>query len=528
MLFIFNIVFCNYLLDKYIDRKEYKLLVNLNEYISILQNSYLENVSIIDSLYDSINMASSNLKKYIFLIYDHLECLDELNFDRKFINNKYIFNLYLIVKLDYFYNNNEKNDCMENLNILSRRIKNDILNRKKRNYMFSGMIIIVIISLISIQYIENWAIYNIPELIFFYKVGNGFLIKNLIYIFAIIAIIILNLLELNKTIIDEIDYFFSKISLNNFIRICILKWSYTFKKSAKHLENDIRKLNEIKLESILIFQIAILVFCFMVGVIISLDFKNIAKKTVVNNKIIFDINVDNKENLEEIFLKLVKIKDINKIEYELEKYNLNKSEYDFILNEIEKRYSIYNNIRINFFYIFINSIIFSFIPIILLKLKIIFIETNKNYELNLFDNIISMLYNKKDVTSLDLLEIMESISFYYKDILIICINNLVMDEEKSYMELLKSDDNERFSNIVISLKDVDKIGLDKSFFKINEQIEYYIKTRSEIEDEELNIKVMVAKICAYAPFVISLGFYLIIPFIRESMQMFSKYNIVLN
>ena len=135
-----------------------------------------------------------------------------------------------------------------------------------------------------------------------------------------------------------------------------------------------------------------------------------------------------------------------------------------------------------------------------------------------FHSIIIMLMYIKRMDVETILEWLENYSEIFKNSLSECSDNYSYDSEQALETLKEKEPYMPFVRIIENLEASDNVGIEQAFEEIHSQKQYYIDKRKQ--DNEINIsnKGAIARFIAFIPMVATIGLYLIIPFVMESIK----------
>ncbi len=186
----------------------------------------------------------------------------------------------------------------------------------------------------------------------------------------------------------------------------------------------------------------------------------------------------------------------------------------------------YQRIHYHIFYFLLSILlawILSFLPIALTICKRYFRKLNMEDEVMQLQSIILMLIYIKRMNIEILLEWMENFSDIFRDPLIECVDHFSYDEELALERLKERILFLPFVRIVEDLEACDRLGVEDAFDEIAGQRDFFADKRKQDNEITLANKGVIAKAVAYIPLIMLLGFYLIVPFVLESIAQLMNY-----
>jgi hypothetical protein len=351
---------------------------------------------------------------------------------------------------------------LENINNLREEIRTQILKREKINYVFAGLTSITIVPPFTLKLIEIWGESNIDTLTNYYDGRYGLIVSVII---CAISLLVYKILMMMKDIheYNQVDLStYIKIAETPFINRLLLKYMFKNPFKVKQLDDELRRAAyNVNIKAYLIRKWIISVFTLICSVFLGVYYKNLSSVKQVNEDLV-----------------------------------------DFIIIAL----------------IILISYIAGKIPDILLKLRVFLMKSNMEDEVLSFHSIIIMLMYIKRMDVETILEWLENYSEIFKNSISECSDNYTYDSVQALEELKEKEPYMPFVKIVENLEACDNVGIEAAFEEIHSQKQYYIEKRKQ--DNEINIsnKGAIGRFIAFIPMVATIGLYLIIPFVMESIK----------
>ena len=150
---------------------------------------------------------------------------------------------------------------------------------------------------------------------------------------------------------------------------------------------------------------------------------------------------------------------------------------------------------------------------------------NMEDEVIQFQSVILMLIYFEQVTVEMLLRWMENFADIFHTSIEKCINNYPWNDKKALETLKEEEPFEPFSRIIENMEMCEQIGVRKAFEEIAVDRGHFQEKRKQENEVRINKKAVYARIAAYVPLISTVGLYLIVPFVVESISQLMQYSI---
>lgn len=528
-------------------KEELKLLRQMEKYLSDVRHLYHRLNMVEEAIYDSLEEADYEISLHMNRIYQILvsEDEDEIFKYKEVAPNKFLTTFLALCKITIQYGDSQKDGVslfLTNLNHLRNEINVEILKLEKINYVFSGLVFITIMPVFFLRTIENFSISGLPELEGYYGGTYGIVMSLIIFVATLSAYGIIERLK-------GITYLYHP-------RHAVLKWiskvpwvewameSYFYHKAGKayRLDRLIRRTGEeltlcqFYVKRILLFLIAF-VFSFFVLCHTAL----LSKWNVIHYLGDFrGISLTGQESellqyrmvISRITQKYRKEKHPEKLEESLrkeiqEEYRITDSiGLNLLTDEIISRIQRWQLHKIHWYYPFLAffiGVLISFIPLLSLNLRAHFMKAEMEDEVMQFQAIIIMLMYIDRMNVFTILEWLEMFSRIFKPSIMECADQYAYDDAGALAGLKEREPFPPLVRIVENLESCDQVGIEKAFDEIIGQRNYYTEKRRQENEISIANKGVVGKVAAYLPLMLTIGFYLIVPFVMESINQLMGY-----
>lgn len=159
------------------------------------------------------------------------------------------------------------------------------------------------------------------------------------------------------------------------------------------------------------------------------------------------------------------------------------------------------------------------VPKLMLWLQEFLYRKNREHEAAQFQGIAGMMMGMSRVSIYELLEAMEETAVCYKALLRRCLLSLPYDEVEALKQAAKeAGDCKCMKRLLENLMMCDKLGPTLALEEASKERKFYIEMYVEEEKQKLQDQAAIAQLIAFIPFSAVIVFYLIIPFVYESLR----------
>lgn len=549
-LIIFSLIFIfhHQILQIHLSKEESKLLHQLEKYLADVRHYYHNSKMVEEAVYSSMEEAEYEISLHIHRIYEILilDDWEEVEKYKEIVPNKFLMTFLALCQVTIAYGDTirEGNSVfLMNLNQLKQEVNVEILKRERIQYVFSGLIFITLLPVFFLKAIENWGISNLPELEKYYYGAYGILVSISIFLITIFTYHIISRLK------DQQDFFLSKehfllkkISEFPIIKNLINKYLFYRPSKVKKLDYLLKLVAEgMNVPLFIVQKIILFLFVFMFSLFLSVQVIVITKDNCFNytkdyqgfsaTSSVEELEIDRKiiKDAGRQWKKIKKkaIPKRKKIERAIEKnYKLENERVYYLAKEIEKRMQKYIQVTYCFYYpilAFLAAVIISNFPLIIAKCKKYFLKMNMEDEVMQFQSIIIMLMYIKRMNVETILQWMENFSEIFKSSIMECVDQFSYDEELALEQLKEKEPFLPFVRIIENLEVCDKVGVEQAFDEIVGERSYFAEKRKQENEINITNKGVIGKVIAYIPLVFTMVFYLIVPFVLESISQLFQY-----
>ncbi|WP_066497524.1 hypothetical protein [Abyssisolibacter fermentans] len=533
----------NQILKLLIDRIENKILMQFEKYLGDIRHHFHGHGMIDEAIYDSINESDYEISLHATRMYEVLTSDDvESNLDKynDMMPNKYFRTFLALCYLVQKFGDkvvDGKSMFLTNLNYLKQEINLEFLKRKKIDYLFKSLSIIAIVPIFLIKPIEKWAISNMPDLVYYYSGAYGFVVQIVIFLIVLLSYQMINKMQSSDDNVSQISNHIEEALLKNnkiselMDRVIEKQYSKSIK-VGKLLKTVGYRAN---IEHFYLKRILWTIFGFVLSFMIFLNIHLISRHNILNSQ-----NIDGGEVQQNTLSEAIDR------EYIL-KYSGQNPSFNDIRNDLKKSVNIrdstiiaitakriltkldkYDSHYFKWWELLISvlfALLFYNIPywIILFRKKIV--QMNMEDEVMQFHTIILMLMHIERIAVEDILTWMEQFSNTFKSSISRCINDFEYGDYQALEQLKIDEPFLPFVRIVENLQSAsDKISIAQAFDELKIERGFYQQKRKQDNEIMVNKKGMWGKLIAFAPMMLALLLYTILPFILISIKQLTGYS----
>lgn len=534
-------------------QNEIKLLKQLEKFLADVRHNYYVSNMVDIAIKDSLMSAGPQMKVHGSLIYDVLcgtDIKSQVQNYNEYTSNKFlkIFLAQCVNVLEY--GDKEVNACslfLNNLMNLRIDIQIDILKRNKTIFLFSGLSIVSILPLITLDWIRAWGLSNLPELTYFYNSKAGFYTVIFLIMLACIIYILVDKLREDQGYIAGNHEILKSLSNVWILKEALTNYEEKYYGRILKIDQMLKRMGEtltakqLLLKRIL-FGIGVGIFAFLIMNYIHYK----SRSNTVNSTMESFISISNSKeaiaeiielenNMKELIYKYKGYPVVSKDEIlkEIRMLSINNKNLleESVAEEILQRIKRYQEDYFKWYeavLVFLFAYVGYYTPywIILYKRKII--DMSMHDEVIQFQSIILMLMYIDRMTTKTILETMETFALIFRPSIRECLNDYNSGDIEALEQLRERESFGPFRQLIDDFLIADKIHISKAFDEIAADRQNYQETRKQENEINLSKKAEFAMFIAYIPASFILGMYLIIPFAYESLKQLNQYTMEMN
>lgn len=164
-------------------KQEIRILRQLSEFLGELRHSYYRSEDVMEAFSEAFNLSGEELKLHLGLIEEALESGGIPDRYKLAPPSKYLLVLLSICECTIKYGDKDLL-FISNLDELQKSIDSDLLKWDRENYSYHFLFPVLILPLVALPLIENWAIHQIEGLASLYNDYRGSLIRIIILVLS--------------------------------------------------------------------------------------------------------------------------------------------------------------------------------------------------------------------------------------------------------------------------------------------------------------------------------------------------------
>lgn len=531
------------------ERKEKrKLLLQFDGFLSEVRQHYQIHRMIDEAIYGAMQLCKNPVKLHARCIYDILSSVEEEKTGEdygSYIPDRFLktfLNLCIIIQKYGDAEVNGQSLFLVNIRYLRQEIHMEVLKKDKIRHLFSGLTLVAVFPVMFLTVIKNWAVGALSQLDNFYSKTPGILLSFCIFLLTLFSYqLLIALREERKrylkgsAILRELC---SKRVVSNLLDAILDKNYGRAKKKEEFLRltGENLTVRQFTLKS-LIYGISGFFVCIFLAFFIHGANKELTLKAGELHYLTSALSEKKSQALSETVIRYTKkfrrekadLENMEKtIEKDIEKEGKIKEKY---LREIaaEDICSRIKRIREEYFKwyeliaAFLVSAGFYYIPYAVLFLLKGVRQQEMEDEVFSFQSVILILMHIKRADIAVILEWMEEFSCIFRDSLRTCNRNLSRGEGEALEELKEKEPFKPFYKLIEELQNSDKIGIKRAFDDVEQERANYLEKRALDNEIKIREKAILGKTIAFIPFALTVGFYIILPFVLEGLDMYKVY-----
>lgn len=472
----------------YYTRKKYmSLLLQFEQFLVNVRNIYQNTGMVEEALQESIWETEEEISSHMHQLFMALELEDneELQEFKEGISFPYILTFYILCRTCITYGDSYtdgKSAFLSNMNHLKEEIHNEVLRRRRLNHVFSGLLFVTVFPILFIDFIRNWSIGNLPELIRYYDGGYGLIVKFTLCVVTIITFRLIQYLMEPRELVKRPHFYLEKLCNISIIKQFLIEHIHKREDKWQKVYRDLVSISS---------SYTVPQFLFMK---ISL-----AACSLIITSMVMILMVIRENSVSLITTSLL-----------------------YTEQEITVAVGDTNYLMI-FFCIILITIFSYYIPNIQLIIKLACGNRDVEDELMRLQAVLIMLTPIRRMTVETLLEWLAYVSEIFLPVINEGIDCFLQDNEKSLDIMYQSCNNDSFRHLIKNLEVSDRIGICHAFEEVPGDYSYNIEKRKQDNEMRTDNQGAIGKFIAFFPMVLLIGGYLIVPFILESISQFMTY-----
>ncbi len=525
-------------------KEKKKLLLQFDGFLSEVRQYYQMHGMIDEAVYEAMELCKNPIKLHAKCIYGILTDVEEdkkrEDYNRHIPDRflKTFLNLCLIIQNFGDTEVNGQSLFLTNIRYLRQEIHIEILKRDKIRHLFSGLTLVAVFPVLFLKDVEEWAVNSLPQLDNFYSGTPGILLTFLLFLLTFFSYQLLIAMREERRAYRKdntiLQAFSKRKGISRLLDIILEKNYGRAKKKEEFLRltGEILTVRQFTLKSLLYgisgFIICMLLIFFIHGANRELKLKP-GDLTYATSALSEEKAQALSEHIISYTRQFLKEKaTLDKIEKTIEKEGSIKEKY---LQKIaaEDIYTRVMRIKAEYFKwyellaAFMASLGFYYIPSAILMLLKKVRQREMEDEVFSFHSVILILMHMKRADIPVILEWMEEFSHIFRDSLRVCNTELPKGEWEALESLKEKEPFKPFAKLIEELQNSDKIGLKRAFDDVEQERANYLEKRALDNEISIQEKAILGKTIAFIPFALTVGLYIILPFVLEGLGMYKVY-----
>lgn len=547
--FLMIYILQNEIVTIFVEKQEWKILMQLERYIADLRRFYFRYNMIEFAIEEANEVAKYEMKLHgekIYQVITSSEKEEEIILYNDQIKNRFLKILLAICSTTLEFGDkrmaNDETVLLYNLKELGKEVSIEKLKIEKRKNVYMGTSFLTIFPIFTIPLIKNWAINNVSELYAWYNGVQGILVLMLLFLTTLIVYQTLNWMKEPVDTDDTEHVLLEKLTKLPYVSFVLDNLEQRNYGKTLQLRDRIKHSgSNLTVKEFFVKQILTGILCFVIGCFITNSIHSSVKELQLYYVDNISISSSVRKEQESEIKELVKIftsrycedKEIidkkDRIKKEMQVNSKMKNEYIFelLVQEVIERVSMYQEQYVKSYEVFLwflLGILGYMLPSIALILKEQFIKMQMEDEVIQFQSIIIMLMHFERINTKMILEWMENFSLIFHDSIQTCVSNFSNGEQDALETLKDEEPFDPFVRIIENLEQADRVGIQKAFNEILVDRQNYQEKRKQENEISLKNRGAIAGVIAMLPLVTTILLYLGYPFVIESLKMLQRFT----
>ncbi len=526
-----------------------KLLNQLGDFITNIRHHYSVQGNIEDAIYDTLDETPYEMGLHATKIYKMLTSTNVEHEVDKYTDvapNRFILTMVAICATIKEYGDkkldNGQSLFLTNINYLKEEINGELIKRKRNAFLFSGLITLTLLPLFFLKAIEAWGTSNIPEMASFYSGTAGTIVMAIIFIITVIAYQLITNLKDGHMDDDRDHKIINRLLMIPLInKLITLEINRNFTKNLR-IDDGLKMVGDrIGIKGFLLKRIifGIIAILLINLVIFTSEFRT--RHNILNDFTeCFESSIVPDEEYRESMrqaaidytLTCRKIEDTPEnrqmIQKEIEARGLSSKFSEEVTNEVFSRVSQYKNVYYRWWFLLINILGYFagfYLPYFILRYQLKIVKMDMEDEVIQYQTIVLILMHVDGMLVDTVLEWIERFSFCFRQSIQECIINLEYSTQNALQKMKNQETFPPFRRFVDNLMMVEDEDILTAFSEIETDREYYKEKRKTDNEIISTQKSEIGKIVAFVPLIVTLIFYMIVPFALYSIKMMKAIGI---
>lgn len=442
------------------ERKKLKAFMN---FLDMVSYQYTIFQSVEEAVFEAMDQMDKMLENIVEEIYRILmqEDQNELFLYKKEVINSYYYQFIVFSYLTMEYGDDiEHSHYRENLSFLKQQIFLWLLDREQLSHYFAGLAFVILLPVQFLKAIKLWADYNLPELERYYQGEYGNISRFLLLLLTVLCYQVLMLLWSENKVSFHTHDIMKEISEQKYIKQYYDFWMEHHPKKVKQLSELLRRSSA---------RISLKEFCLIRDCINGLT----------------------------MFISFVFLAPVCAL-----------SGFYFFVSVL---------------LLFSLLVITYYLPEIYLIIRIRLMFKEKEDESYFFYAITQIFASVGKGDAADVLEWLEAGSIIFTPTIQNCMDEFAFDNESALDKAKMDEPFPPFMKLMDALKLSEQVGMVQAVRPLGMEVKHFLEKRKQDNWISTGNKGVLGKFVAFIPMMCTIGIYLIIPFVLESLTQLREY-----
>jgi len=536
------------ILDIFVNSLDTKLLKETADFISELRHNFHVHGMVDEAFYDAVPKLKQYIRPQAETIHAALTSADPAYSLEEYYAaapNQY---LKLLAGLSYFakeYGDTKVNGVsvyLTSLSYLSKEIHIELLKRSKLAFALSGLPFVTLMPLVLMKPLENWAAGSFPGMARYYAGTAGLITKALLLVVVCVSFVLIKKLQSNARRQQETTLWerFCRVSvIKNVIRKLAPKKDTPSYNKTIHL---LREAGSTEMFGTFYFKrFVIAAVCFAVVIFGGFYAAAHNKNLIINEQTITDASAFGAPSTEDtaanalqisndkVIIKIYKNKNLSDAitlqamtaqVAELQGTPVNSKATNDSVMRVRSKIQKINAQYFKYYYLIIAALVSVagfFAPYGLLLFQKRMREKEMQNEVTLYQSIVLMIMNNRNISVLTVLEWLESFSNVFKQGLSDAVISFSRGGNAALEELKNAYPHTDFVRFIEKLQLAEeKLSLKEAFDELEAERVQIQDERKEENEKQIQKKEALGRIIGFAPLYALIGLYLVAPMMYVS------------
>lgn len=523
-------MFYRYRMYSMLEREEVQLLWEMERFLGELKFRYQTCGRIEEALEICLGSSGEHMRLHGKLL---LDAIEEEEGERRFYN-RFLALLYALCKIVYEYGDTKTEGttlCLENLGLIKEAVVFERMRRKRLEHIFSGLMLICMLSLPFVKIIELWSLGNMKELKLYYQGSYGMVATLCVCGISVLCFLILQRLRYEFVVPAPERKWLAALEKVPLLEQ-LLSWQINFNYTKSIRKHRILKECGIhqNVRQFLLLQYVTAMITALLSLGMVLNMQSICKNTIIlrTEHMIGNLyQLQEKEALE--LTGLIRNTVVGKhrlTKEELRKCQLPEEMQETVLYEIEQAAKEWKEWNYSW-YVFLIPVAAGILAYhgryALLYFRRRTNELKREEEILVFQSVILFLMHLENITVQEVAQWLERFSDYFREVMEKAQYRLGYEDYEETELLKEKETNLGMLMILEGMLACDQVSVEEAFLQQKEEYYYTREQYRGKQERYLTDKGAVGRLIGFIPLYVTVACKLIAPFVLEGISQLSVY-----